>query len=152
MKVFRDNVCYVDFIDITRYAVPSYFVMDKKVYEDGEMVVLNDSRSIEYIRNREDILDFDDVSKLDEQGLNFKIKETHDLLETYAKRLLDLPIHLRNLLYSDESFRKEYKIKKYIYYSLLDYKQNKESINNFILKFISNKKPQFVARNTSKRF
>ena len=150
MKVFRGSICYVDFTDITRFAVPSYFVMNQKIYEDGEMVVIDDPKSIEYIRNREYILDFDEISKLDEQELDLRIKEAHDLLEMYAKRLLDLPIFLRNNLYKEDKFMNEYKIKQYIYYSLLDYKLNKKKIDNTILTFIFNEECQLMLKKNQK--
>ena len=146
MKVFRDGICYVDFMDITRFAVPTYFVMDQKEYEDGEMVVIDDPKSIEYIKSREDILDFDEISKLDEQELDLKIKEAHDSLEIYAKRLLDLSIAFRNNLYKDDKFMNEYKIKQYVYYSLLDYKLNEEKVDDTISTFVFNVESQLAMK------
>ena len=62
MKILRDRKYYVNYIDLVRYPVPSYFIFDNVCYGTKELVIISDLNSMEYIRNRQDIIDYDSVS------------------------------------------------------------------------------------------
>ena len=129
MKVFRDNVCYVDYMDLVAYEVPSYFEMEKKFYAKDEMVILDDPKSIFYVESREDIIDYDTVSSLNISELEKLYQKSLELISYYSKRLLGSE---RNKLYYDLEFMKKYKINKHLADGYLDYMNNREEIDNKI--------------------
>ena len=133
MKVIRDNVCYVNYMDIIRYPIPSYFVMGEILLKNDDMVRITDSRSIEYIKNRKDIIDYDEVYSLDEEELNGKISEAR-------KSLLEFLNSFSNIseLFKEPNNQDKHRIKKYTYYGLLDYKANKDMIDKNISELIKN--------------
>ena len=92
MKVFKDGLCYVDITDLTRYPLPSFISLEKECYTENEMAIFSDIDSIEYIKNREDILDYSLVCNLSEEELDSKVKETHDNLEKIASKWLESSI------------------------------------------------------------
>ena len=140
MKVFRNDKCYVHYNDLTRYPVPDYFVFNKEIYKENEMVVLKDEYSIEYVRDRQDIIDYDDVVNLDDTELDLRIDETYKLLEPYAKRILKVSNEDRDNLYKNKMFMKDFRIRFYIYQGLSDYKKNRNEIDARIQKQINRKR------------
>ena len=132
MKVFKDNVCYVDYLDLVRYPVPSYFILNKICYEKNEMVIITDYLSINYVRKRTDILDYAEVSNLSNEELKRKYEESKNKLDRYAKRMLDTPRESQRRLYNDKDFINNYKYYKYRTNALIDYLNNKEEIDKRI--------------------
>ena len=132
MKIFRDGKCYVNIIDLTRYPIPSYFVIDKSFCVGNDMVIIDEEKSMEYIKNRQDILDYDSIHDLSEKELDLKIKQVYLLLDSYAKKYLNTPLELRVKLYKDDKYIRGYKFHEYVYYDLLKYQNNRKEIDDYV--------------------
>ena len=139
MKIFRNDICYVNIEDLLRCELPKYLVFDKVTYEKGDFVIFEDQKSIDYVKNRKDILDYDKVCFLDEIGLNLKIKEVEKILEPFILRWTNTPSKMRKDLYKDLEYVKNYTFYRDAYYDLVDYKSNREKIDNKINEIINQK-------------
>jgi hypothetical protein len=128
MKLFKDDKCYVYLTDIVRYPTPSYLVFDVETSK-GCLVVIEDAKSIEYIRNRKDILDYSEVSTLSRDELINKYNEAHSKLNRLAQRMLDTPLASQGKLYRDKEYMDNYKYYKFRTQDLLEYINNKEMID-----------------------
>ena len=128
MKMFKNDKCYVYLTDIVRYPTPNYLKLDVRV-EESFLVVIDDPQSIEYIRNRKDILDYSEISKLSQEELSEKYKDAKDKLNRYAKRMLDTPSESRGRLYKDEEYMNNYKLCRFLVKDLSDYIINRDYID-----------------------
>ena len=140
MKVLRNGLYYVSQKELARYAVPSYVMNEIEtipyIYED--YITLKNKDTIEYIKNRNDILDYDEVENLSSEELELLYKKSLDELDICAKRWLDTPSHLRRNLYKDKEYMEKYNYYKYRSHDLLNYISCKEEIDSTIKSFIEN--------------
>lgn len=134
MKVLKEGICYVDDSDLSRMAVPSFVFaeIDNQPYIENGLVELKDPRSIEFIRGRDDILDYDEVSSLSVEEIEKLYQETSKRLSIYAQRWLDTPMESRERLYHDEEYMKNYDMLKYRSCDLITYKNNKDQVDKRI--------------------
>ena len=136
MKVFRDNKCFVSFKDLVDIGFPKKLNYDKDSYKDDEYVTLNDSEDIDYIRNREDIIDYDSVYSLSNEELDNKIGEIEKELEPLYIQFSSTSLENKMLLFKDEDFKNNiFKLDK-IYYDLIHYKNNRINEDDKILYMI----------------
>ena len=132
MKVFKDDKYYVEFESLVKHGAPDWLEFDKDKYEKGDYVVISDPRGIKYIKSRVDIIDHDDVKDLTEKQLDSKIERISNKLERYALRILNTRREERHLLFRDKDFLRDYYLCEDIYYPLIEYRNNKEEIDNKI--------------------
>lgn len=146
MKVFKDEICYVDYLDLVRYPVPVYFRLDSYIIDKNDMAIVTDLNSVEYIKNRKDILDYNEVSVLSNSDLEKKWEESHNILNRYAKKMLDTPLESQGRLYRDREFMDNYNYYKYRTKDLRDYIDNKELMDNKINSKINSRKGKIMVR------
>ena len=129
MKVVRNGVCYVDFLDIVRYPTPSYLVFDKVIYEKGEFVTFKDQMCIDYIMGRSDILDYDEVASISPEELEAKYQDAKKRLNAKAKRILETPLERQHIIYRDREFMNGYNDLKHRTADLGYYKEHKDEVD-----------------------
>lgn len=137
MKIIRDDTCFVDVEELTRYPLPKYIQIDKNEYEKGELVELNGKESVDYIKGRKDIVDYDEVSSLSRSDLLLRIGKLYVKLESLTTKYVSLPKDYRDALYNEEAHVNEYKLNNYICTSLLDYYSNRENVDEKMAKIVS---------------
>lgn len=139
MKIIRDNICYVSFKDLVYFEFPNELNYDKESYEKNDYVILKDSKDIEYVRNREDILDYDTLYYLSESDLNKKIKKIEKKLEPLYIKLSQSSKDDKELLLRNEKFRNIlFKYDK-VYYDLIHYRNNKDEEDEKIYMLLNDK-------------
>ena len=139
MKIFRNNKCYVEFENLAKHGFPSTLELDKDKYEKGEYAVISDPEGIEYMKDRIDIIDYDDVKDFTIEELDKKIEKTAYTLEKFALRFLETPRDKRYLLFKDKESLYEYYLCEDIYYPLINYRNKKEEIDEEISMLVDNK-------------
>ena len=139
MKFFKDNCCYVSFRELARYKIPHYLVFDKDYYFDDDYIIFKDKKSMDYVRSRKDIINYCDVMLLSNEELDAKINLAEKDLDKYAKTILDTPKSQRSGLFKLDEFRENFSIYSDIYYGLINYRNNREVIDEKILEVISTK-------------
>lgn len=63
MKVFRNNICYVEVGDLLRMPLPSFIKLPTEL-DENRFVEFDEREAIEYFKDREDILDYDFLVQL----------------------------------------------------------------------------------------
>lgn len=137
MKIFRDNVCYVNIKDLVGYNLPDDLNFDKSNYEENDYVMFTEQKDIEYVKNREDIIDYDYVSSLTDDELDKKIKRIEHDLEPYYKEIKDASSTDRIFLFKNGEFRQEFFKLDKIYYDLIHYRNNREYEDDKVLLLLS---------------
>lgn len=140
MKILRNGKYFVLQKDLARYALPTY-VMDEIEtipYIFDDYIILKNPNTIEYIKDRNDILDYDEVASLSLEELELLYKKSLNKLNIYAKRWLDTPTYLRSNLYNDKKYINNYNYYKYRTHDLLNYISIKEKIDSTIKSLIDN--------------
>ena len=130
MKIFRNNKCYLIGNNIFRRKLPEYFEFDIPKGHEGEYIVVSEPNSIEYVRNREDLLNYDVVGSLNSDELNNKINEAYSLMDNYFKVWLDEDDINDLKLDNEEIYRYRTLVYISLYNELKTYKNNKELIDN----------------------
>ena len=130
MKVFVNEVCYVNMHDLLNKPIPLFIKLDKDFYEGSEIIKITGEQAIEYMKNRSDIIDYDDVKDLTSEELELKIKESYKKLENYANRWYNAKYYRRKGNEIDKKFLDDYKLAEVIYNELLNYQKNKNEIDN----------------------
>lgn len=125
MKIFRDNVCYVEFEDLTRYGLPSV-VFNEVSHFKKEIEEFRNPDAIKWLKECEYIVDYDYISSLSLEELDNKIAELFKILENRASYLLSFGLYDRKLKLQDKEENKKYDIVEIIYNCFLDYKNNKQ--------------------------
>ena len=127
MKLITENECFVDINDLLREKVPNYLILDR-LADGNNMAVFKDVKTIEYVKSRDDIIDYNDVCSLSDRELNKIInKITKKLTTCYDKKK-----------YKDNELN--YDKYTYLYNGLVDYKNNKEEIDLKMNNIIDNNK------------
>ena len=135
MKIFKDEKCYVPFKELARHSMPNDLEFDKDKYKDNDYVIFSDSYSIDYVKSRVDIVDYDDVKDLSDKQLGNKIKYLEKKLNGYLLKCLDAP-----RAYKVETLKsKTFNTYLDVYYDLVEYKNNKEDIDQKIVDLTSSK-------------
>ena len=132
MKIFRNDVCYVNIKDLMAIEIPSDITFDKRNYSENEYVKLTEKKDIEFIRNREDIIDYDYVSSLDEDTLDENIKKIEHDLDPYYQLLKTSLNEERIVLFKNVNFKKEFFKLDKVYYDLIHYRNNKEQEDEIV--------------------
>lgn len=136
MKIFKNNLCYVNYGDLARYQLPTYLQLEKLAYNSDEFLVFSDQKSINYIKNRLDIIDYNDVCNLDDKELDAMINLAYQNWQDYINNWKKIP-NFQNSLYTNIGFLNSFKMYEDIYYGLLEYKKERERIDNNIRHQIS---------------
>ena len=126
MKLFRNNVCYVNFKDLIGIDLPKDVMFDKNHYEENEYVILTEKKDIDYIKGREDIIDYDYVSSLTDDKLVEKIKRIEHDLEPYYQMLKETSQNEKIILFNNVKFKDEFFKLDKVYYDLIHYRNNRE--------------------------
>lgn len=126
MKIIRDNICFVSAKDLFGYDLPESLEFDKSMYEENDYVIFTNEKDIDYVRNREDIIDYDFVSHLTETELDKKIKNIENDLEPYYQHIKLSNNEERIVLFKNVKFSKSFFKLDKVYYDLIHYRNNKE--------------------------
>ena len=137
MKIVRDNVCFVNFKDLMGIDLPNDFTFDKNHYEENDYVTLTEKKDIDYIKSREDIIDYDYISSLTDDKIVEKIKRIEHDLEPYYQILKESTDKEKVVLLSSIKFREEFFKLDKVYYDLIHYKNNREDIDVDVLSLLS---------------
>ena len=131
MKVIRDDICLVNIEDLIRKSGP-YLDLDKYEYQDGEFAIVRDDEGIKYIKDRDDILDYDDIKDLKDEDIDKKIAKEEKNLDSLGNIYLMLSISDRNKFWKDNYNREKYDKSIAIIESLRNYKNNRDLIDDMI--------------------
>ena len=145
MKVFRNGLCYVTYKELKKESIPEFMVLNKLSFDRNEFVIFADTRSIDYVRSRKDILDYDEVKSLTEEAMDLRLSDIFKRLQACVTRLNNPDPEKVAKCKSDSEFMTKFKSLEAIYYGLLDYRLNKSSIDERIRKQ-TNPEPSFGAR------
>lgn len=138
MKIIRDNICFVNIKDLVIYDFPVNLNFDKNSYSENDYVILKDKDDIDYIKRREDIIDYDYVSSLTDTELTEKIRKIEKDLEPLYIEFSSTTSESKKILFEDDDFKSTlFKLDK-IYYDLIHYKNNREDEDIKIYEFLNN--------------
>ena len=130
MKIFRDNAYYVSFKDLVRFNCPDIIKLNEiNHYYQNEYVVLYDKEAIEYIANRKDIINYDEVSYLSDEELANKIQDAYDQMLPYFNKFFNTPHDKRKELFKEKDFIDSFNIATYYYDGLKDYQKNRKHVD-----------------------
>ena len=134
MKIFRDDVCYVSFKDLVGSDFPLSF--DKENYDEFDYVKLTEQKDIDYIKGRDDILDYDIISQLDDGALSRKIKSVERSLTPYYQKVNASLTKDRLKILKDKKFKdKFFKLEKK-YNDLIFYKNYRDEEDKRVIKLL----------------
>ena len=128
MKIFKNNKCYVEAKDLLNFPVPDFIKIPAYLKEDG-IVKFESKEEVEYLKNRNDIINYNEIANLSSSELNDKIVEVRKQYQKLALKWLESNRYGREKLNKDENYQKEIKNYMTIYSSLLDYINNKNIID-----------------------
>ena len=137
MKIFRDGVCYVNFKDLVGFEFPPNLSFDKIDYKEDDYVKLTEPKDIEYIRKRDDIIDYDTVFFLSEEELTRKINELERKLDPYYRKVNALLGSERISLLKNKKFKKVFFKLDKKYYDLINYKNNKKFVDEQVFALLN---------------
>ena len=127
MKYIMDNkVCFLDSDELVKKAIPKYIVLDKYVYDKGDIAIIKDEKSVEYFKNRDDILDFEELFCMSKEDFEYKLAKNTKELNKVCERFLDYPVDER---FKDKDLSKKYDKLRKLNEDLLDYQKNKDEID-----------------------
>ncbi len=130
MKIFRDNAWYVSFKDLIRFNCPNIIKFNEiDHYYLNEYVVLYDKEAIEYINNRQDIIDYDEVAHLTDEELANKIQDAYNKMLPYFNKFLNTAYDKRKELFKEKEFINSFNIATYYHDGLKDYQKNRKHID-----------------------
>ena len=98
MLIIREGICYVNSENLNRYPIPSSVRLDRD-YNEEDFVSFIDPITILYFKAREDMLNYDEVSVLNEIELDTLIYGIRSKLEDIGKELLSESSYRRNALF-----------------------------------------------------
>ena len=87
MKIIVNNTCFVNIDDLIGKSIPKFFIIERL---DSNFVVIKDVKSIEYIKNREDILDYFDICNLSMKEVDSLIKKINKDRDNNKRVIIDL--------------------------------------------------------------
>lgn len=87
MKIIVNNTCFVNIDDLIGKSIPKFFIIERL---DSNFVVIKDVKSIEYIKNRKDILDYFDLCNLSLKEVDNLIKKLYKNSDSNKKVIFDL--------------------------------------------------------------
>lgn len=135
MKIFRNGLCYID--SRSMKTIPDNIPLSKRRFGSAEYAIVSDKAGISYLRERRDIIDYDDICCLSRRDLDRKIDKAFESLEPYASKFLETDVDKLPTLYADKDFMSSCKRHESVYYCLLDYRNNKDKIDETISVSIS---------------
>ncbi len=130
MKIFRNGLCYVD--KSASRSLPEGMVLAKRRYGEREFALVSDPKGISYLKERKDIVDYDDISYLYGNALDSRINQAFSSLEPYSTRVLNSSDEALKKLYANKIFMTNLRSRENVYFTLLDYKNNKDEIDENI--------------------
>ena len=130
MKIFRNGFCYVD--KSVFKSLPESMTLSKRRYGGREFALVSDPKGISYLRERKDIVDYDDISYLYGNALENRINQAFASLEPYSTRVLNSSEEELKKLYANKIFMTNLRSRENVYFTLLDYKNNKDEIDENI--------------------
>jgi len=146
MKVFRNNICYIDLNDLSRLNLSNSHKENKIEIEDMEFAEIQDPKVIDSINKRDDIIDYDDVSCLSLSQLTEKINRIYDCLDIVAVKWIRTPNNLKSKLYNDGTFMREYKKYENLCNGLLQYYNKKDAIDNAISRLTKEQEKKLIKK------
>ena len=154
MKIIRKYTCYVELEDIEYLGVLPRNVVseikDRVFYSPFiKFIRFDKDESLDFFRQKEDIIDYDSICNLTEEELTIKINETKEKLDEYATRWLNASSREREKLDNDTEYNSNIKSLKYTLESLKKYRDNKElydrEISNLTFNEIKKVKLNYVS-------
>lgn len=142
MKIFRNGLCYVDKKDLR--TIPNNMNGTTRIIEGRKYFVFCGRENLEYFKTRKDIVDYDTVHFLDEEGLDEVLSKAYKFIDFYDKKIeysKRVTPEERDLLI------KKYKVYQGIYYNILEYKINKKTIDHIVKHSLAGMESSTVSTN-----
>ena len=139
MRIIRDGICYIDLESLVRRSITKYMDYDKEDYSLEDFVTISNPRGFKAVANREDILDYDEVKDLSKEELDEKVKRVEADMEPFINKWNHTPFYEREKLYKEKEYTESYEKLKDYYFELVDYRANREEIDDRINKFLNSK-------------
>ena len=98
------------------------------VYED-DFIKFESKEEVEYFKNREDIISYNEIANLSLNELNKKADEINEQIQKLELKWLNSGKQERTLLRKNKNYQKKLKIYNSLYESLVDYINNKNIID-----------------------
>lgn len=139
MKVIRDGICYVNFDSLLRRSLTKYMDNDTEVKGNSidDMIVITNRKGVKVISEREDILDYDTVKDVSSVELDEMVIRVEKDMEPFIYKWNHTPYAERDKLYKDEAYKENYEPLKDYYFELIEYRANREKIDDKINLFIN---------------
>ena len=131
MKIIRKYTCYAELEDIEYLGVLPRNVVseikDRVFYSPFiKFIRFDKDESLDFFRQKGDIIDYDSICNLTDEELTIKINETKEKLDEYATRWLNASSRERKKLDNDTEYNLNSRTLKYTLESLTKYRNNKE--------------------------
>ena len=127
MKSFKKNACVVAFKDLICRKLPNDISFDKDSYTENDYVILTRSQDVEYVRSREDIVDYDSIKSLSLNQLDKMITKVEKQLEPFYIQLSEVPFDERGDFINNHKKKRLFFTLDKVYYDLLHYRNNRDS-------------------------
>ena len=128
MKIFKNNKCYVEAKDLLNFPVPYFIEIPTCSYED-DFIKFESKEEVEYFKNREDIISYNEIANLSLNELNKKADKINEQIQKLELKWLNSGKQERILLRKNKNYQKKLKIYNSLYESLVDYINNKNIID-----------------------
>lgn len=139
MKIIRNDACYVEKEDIMFLGKFPWEVFDEIDFsDDSKYTKFENKESINYWLKKEDILDYDAISCLNNEELTAKIIEKEKELEKMCCKWLYASNYYRRNLDQNNEYNQQIQSTKYIIETLKKYQSNKEYYDTLFSKIINN--------------
>lgn len=143
MKIIRDEVCYVEKEDILFIGTfPPEVVEELPVFIEAKYVKFENNESIEYWKQKECVLNYDEVSCLTDEELTIAITETYKKLERLSGKWLYASEYYRRNLDRNHEYNQQIKVLKYLLKMLKGYQCNRKQYDTEFNQLIIKKETQ----------
>lgn len=118
MKIFRNGLCYVDKMDAR--VLPENLCCNYRTFGGRVYGIITGIDNIQYMRDRHDIVNYDEINGLDISDIDETLSEIFQTVES-----MEVPGE-------DYSNNPQYQSYRTLYYSVLDYKNNKGIVDKIV--------------------
>ena len=124
MKLFKDDICFIDAFDLKD--APQFIKVNN--YNKDNIAIIKDDESIDYYKNRGDVLDLDYLNNLSSEEIAEKMEQVGLKLRQLFEYIVVNPNENKKNNTNSITFKDSYKFYSKIYKDLVNYKENKEEI------------------------
>lgn len=136
MKIIIKNVLYIERKDIQNISIyPGWMLNNFEVVDDFFKIV--DQETIDYLNSKGEVIDYQTIKGLTDEGIDDKIKACKKRLSRYSDIWKNGNVSQRE--FKEQTNKEQYKIK-----TLEDYKNNREIIDKKMQKLMKSKNLNLV--------